>query len=83
MLLHEAVALEGAEQARGRALRQAGVLGQLGEAPGGVGLEHERQQLRAAVDHQRSCRRPLELLFHERYITIAARFVKPKEPACT
>ena len=52
-----------------------GVGGQLAERARRLGLEHEREQLRPAIDDLRS-RRCLELLFHGRYITIAARVVK-------
>jgi hypothetical protein len=71
LLLHEAVALERVQESRRRALRQAGVGGQICQPAGGVRLEHEREKLGPTIDHGRA-RGRLELLFHARYIRPAA-----------
>ena len=54
LLLDQPVALQRAEQARGGGLRQARIRGELAERARGLGREHEREELRAAIDHLRA-----------------------------
>ena len=66
VLLDQALALERAQEAAGRALGQRGVAGQVGQGARLFGFDHQREQLRGAVD---GLRPSLELLFHGRYVT--------------
>ena len=53
-LLDQALALERPQQARRGALRERGIVGELGERARPLGLQHQRQELGGAVDRLRA-----------------------------